>query len=306
MTSGHDGETDAAQEDNVALSATGALTVIGQVGSVMELQPVQLDARALLKALMPVWQWSDMIMQQNQRSANGALAKREYFNEIPAPDGQIEKAWRELFVVQLQGQHYVPDHETLYQAWKQAMHRFEIDGAIGTVIGSKNFSNVGNVPEDDLDDGETEVLNAVRSAIWWSPLLRKPTETAIGLDETTDIDRAMTTAWVGKLVLQHMAHGEEFVDVQQFTTSWRDLLPEKWGSGVVIEALGKECYQLETNMDGVRMIRWTRAATGGVTDSVVNKKGGRESMAMEMKAGSGTGSKRKWHEKFKASRNVKK
>ena len=305
VANGHNGETDAASEDDeVARSPTGALSAIGQVSSVLELQAVQLDVRALLRGVVPVWHWNDTAMTDR---AGRAVSKREIFDQIPAPDGRIEHAWRELFAFQLQGRGYVPDHETLCQAWRQVMHRFEIvDGGKGAVLGAKNFLHGGNTCEDDLNDGERELLDEVRSAIWWSPLLRKPTEKAAGQDEDGELDQEATAAWVGKLVLSHMASGDKVVDAEQFMIAWRNLLPEQWGSGIGFDSVDQERYQLETNVDGVNMIRWTGGEPGRAVDGIPREKGGLESVAKDSKPAAGTVGKRKWHEKFKDSRTVRK
>jgi hypothetical protein len=267
---------------------------------------VQLDVRALLKGMVPVWKWNDMIMLDIHRRASGAVSKKDFFDQIPAPDVQIAHAWRELFMFELEGRGHMPDHETLYQAWTKAMHLFEIDGGLGAVLGARNFLEVGHILEDDLSDGERKLLDAVRSAIWSSPLLRKPAETAMGQDEIVELDGRATTAWVGKLVLRHMADGDKFVDAEQFLTSWRNLLPEKWGSGVGIDVLDQESYQLETKIDGVSLIRWTGRETGRAMEGTAKGKGGLESVSKDSKPGAGSVGKRKWHEKFKDSRNAKK
>jgi len=75
---------------------------------------------------------------------------------------------------------------------------------------------VGNTCEDDLNDGERELLDEARRVIWWSPFLRKHTETQMERDEIGELDRELTTAWVGELVLQHMANGDRAVDIEQF------------------------------------------------------------------------------------------
>jgi hypothetical protein len=154
------------------------------------------------------------------------------------------------------------------------------------------------------EDDNRELLEVVGRSIWWSPVLRKPTETATRQDEDGQLDEAITTAWVGKLVLQHMASGDKSVDVEQFMTVWRNLLPEKWVRGVGIDVLGQGSYQLETSLDGVAMIR-TGVGSGRATDSSAKEKGGLESVAEDPNARAGTTGKRKWHEKFKDSRNVK-
>lgn len=276
------------------------------MSSVLELQPVHLDVRALLKGVVPVWRWNDMIMLDMHRKVGRAVSKREFFDQIPAPDGQIEHAWRELFAFQLEGRAYVPDQEMIYRAWKQVMHKFNIDGGLRTVVSAENFLDADSVLEDDLNDGERVLLDLVRNSIWWSALLRGPTGTAMGQDDSAELDRLTTTAWVGKLVLQHMAKGDNSVDAEQFITSWRNLLPEKWDGGVAIDTLDKESYELETNVDGVSMIKWTGRESGRATDAIAKDMGGLESVAKDSKSGTGPVGKKKWHEKFKDSRNVKK
>ena len=302
LTNGHNGETDAAHEDEDALSATGAVTGIGQVSSVLELQAVKLDVQALLRSLVPVWRWNDGVMLDRARST---LSKRELFDQVPASDEKIEHAWKELFAFQLNGRGYIPDANTLYQAWKQVMLRYILGEGIGAVLGAQNFLEAGNASEDDLDDGERELLQAVRYAIWWSPALRKPAETATNQDEIRKLDQVTTTAWVGKLVLHHMADGGKAIGTEQFTTSWRNLLPEQWGNGLGFDLLDQDSYQFRTDVSGQRVVEWIGEDSSSATSAVAKEKGGLEIVAKDAKTGAGTVGKRKWHEKFKDSRNVR-
>jgi hypothetical protein len=296
------GETDAAHEDEVALSATGALKAIGQVSSVLELKPVQLDVQGLLQSVVPVWKWSNTnTIDIDEVAANGvAVSKREIFDQVPAPEIQIEDAWRKLFAFEVRGHGYVPDQETLYRAWEEVMDIFVGEEGREAELSADIFLGGGYLCEDD----NRELLEVVGRSIWWSPVLRKPTETATEQEEDGQLDETITTAWVGKLVLQHMASGDKYVDVEQFMTVWRNLLPEKWGRGVGIDVLGPGSYELETSLDGVATIR-TGVETGRATDSSTKEKGGLESVAKDPNARAGTTGKRKWHEKFKDSRNVK-
>jgi Sister chromatid cohesion protein Dcc1 len=296
------GEADATQEDEVALSATSALKIIGQVNSVLELKPVQLDVQGLLQSMVPVWKWSNTnTIGLDEVAARGiAMSKREIFDQLPAPETQIEDAWRRLFAFEVGGHGYVPDQETLYRAWEEVMDIFVSEEGREAELSAGIFLGGGYLCEDD----NRELLEAVRRSIWWSPVLRKPTGTAPGQYEDGELDETITTAWVGRLVLQHMANGDQSTGVEQFMTAWRNLLPEKWGRGVGIDVLGQGSYQLETSVDGVAKIR-TREGTDGATDSSTKEKGLLESVAKDPNARAGTTGKRKWHEKFKDSRNVK-
>jgi sister chromatid cohesion protein DCC1 len=296
------GEADAAHENEAALSATGALKAIGQVNSVLELKPVQLDVQGLLQSVVPVWKWSNAdTVDIDEVAANGvAVSKRDIFDQVPAPEIQIEDAWRKLFAFEVRGHGYIPDQETLYRAWEEVMDIFVGEEGREAELSAQIFLGGGYLCEDD----NRELLEVVGRSIWWSPVLRKPTETATGQDEDGQLDETTTTAWVGKLVLQHMASGDKSVDVEQFMTVWRNLLPEKWGRGVGIDVLGQGSYQLETSLDGVAMIR-AGVESGRARDSSTKEKDGLESVVKDPNARAGTTGKRKWHEKFKDSRNVK-
>lgn len=293
---------DAAGEDGIALSATGALTATGQVNSVLELKAVQLNVWGLLKELIPVWQWNDMAMLDIHQRVGWSLSKREFFDRIPAPDGQVERAWRELVAFELEGRGYVPGPETLYQAWRQVMHKFNADGAFREVVGAENFLEA--LWEDDLNDGERELINLVRSAIWRSPFLRKPTGIAMEHEGIGDLDLVLTASWVGELVLQHMAKGDNIVHADQFMADWRNLVPERWSNGLEFDMLEYDSYQLETDGDGLRIVRWLGEDGCRATNAVARGNGGLESMAKDLEPGTGPIGKRKWHEKFKDSRKV--
>jgi sister chromatid cohesion protein DCC1 len=296
------GETDATHEDGFAPSAISALKAIGQVKSVLELKPVQLDVQGLLQSVVPVWKWSNTeTIGIDEVATNGvAVSKEEIFDQLPAPETQIEDAWRRLFAFEVRGYGYIPDQETLYRAWKEVMDIFVGEEGREAKLSADIFLGGGHLREDD----NRELLEVVRRSIWWSPVLRKPRGTATGQDEDGELDETITTAWVGQLVLQHMAGRDQPVSVEQFMVVWRNLLPEKWGRGVGIDALRQESYRLETSVDGVAMIK-TGLRTGRAADSSTKETGGLESVTRDPNARAETAGKRKWHEKFKDSRNVK-
>lgn len=270
----------------------------------LELKAVQLDVWALLKGLVPVWQWNDIMMPDNQNKTGVAMSKGELFNQIPAPENQIEHAWRELFAFQLQGRGYVPAQDTLYHAWTQVMDKFNMDGGFRPGLGPEDFLEAAS--EDDFNDGESELLNLVRSAIWRSPVLRKPADIAMQQNDIGELDRAITTAWVGRLVLQYMSKDGKAVDAGQFISKWRNLLPEKWSSDLGFDLLNQDSYHLEVGADGVKSIRWAGEGSGRETNGAAKEKDGLGSLARDTKPAAGAVGKRKWHEKFKDSRNVKK
>ena len=319
---GHSGKTDAACQEEVAVPATGALTVVGQVSSVLEVHAVQIDVRAQLKTLVPVWQWADGMgtVVPLDRTARRCWTKMELFDQLPAPEGQLEHAWRELFAFELHGRSFAPDHKTLFQAWKQAMLRFTLNGGSGAVVGAQNFLEADDTTsEHDLTDSETELLDAVRRAIWWSPRLRKPTETTTPQDDIGELEQATTTAWVGKLALRNTAkdhdddndNDDQAVDAEQFMTSWRNVLPEKWGLGLELDLMEPDTFQLGTDPYGRRTIKWLPGEdsdSAGAAGVGRKEKAGLESGVAKASTTRPTGplaGKRKWHDKFQASRNVK-
>ena len=269
----------------------------------LELHAVQLDVRALVRALLPVWQWNDMDVLDVARRG---FSKKELFDQVPAPDVQIEHAWRELVAFQFKGGAYVPDYETLYQAWKEVMLRFTLNRGLGVMVGAKDFLEVDNTTGDDLDDGERELLDAVRCAIWWSPSLRKAPETAAKQDQIGELDQERTTGWVGKLVLRHITNSGKGVDAEQFMASWRNLLPERWGVDLGFDLLEQDSYQLGPDLNGQRVIKWTGEDNCTATSAMTGGNDGLASVAKDSKTGTGLVGKRKWHEKFKDSRNIKK
>jgi hypothetical protein len=96
------------------------------------------------------------------------------------------------------------------------------------------------------------------------------------------------------------------VDAEQFMTRWRDLLPEKWDDEVQVNLLNPNRYRLEAGVDGVKSIRWVGDDPNREVVVVGKERDGLGSSAKDIKPVGGAAGKRRWHEKFKDSRNAEK
>ena len=258
----------------------------------LELQPVSYDIISELRRVLPVWITNDVIGSENIRgSGRPPLSMQSVLEHIPAPDADIKAAMSELFVVELAGQLYIPDAKTLLEAWRSAVPNFNLRGtALHETLHAEDFLDV---------DGDDEVLAMTKRAIYDAPTPVLPSDEGRRLVGTrfTEDGGAKTAAWVGCLLLETLNDSSSVVE---FTTSWRNLLPESWGPSVELGNLPATTY--ETQGEGTEMtIRWT-----GRRFADQDLKGTSVSATVDPTNDPQPSAKRNWHEKFRDSRNMKK
>lgn len=126
-------------------TASSALSAIAQVGSILELIPTTCDAEAHLKRLVPDYE-EEGNSSPEDLEALSSVSKQEIFAEIPAPDSQIENAWRRLCCFEAYGRCYRPSDRLLLTAWIQLLEYSTIKGL------SLNRTKSGRVKELLVDD----------------------------------------------------------------------------------------------------------------------------------------------------------
>lgn len=323
-----EGDGEEGIDQGIINTAPSAITAISQVGTVLELQKVEYDVVAHLRRVLPVWGQGTIV------GATGPdVKKKEVFDQIPAPDAWIEEAWRMLFVMELDenGQDegdspvFIPDTETLLEAWEDAMRGFVLGGG-PRGMGNERVLEARDFLEDDEDAKRALSIGtrAAKRAIWRSPVLRGVGQGDGEIGEALEpLYQKATTKWVGELIMG--SEGEKVVSEnegnskgQRFLERLWQLLPESWADGVKFGEKGAGqswgfVIEEEEGKLGGSMVTWREtdggAAAGpegterpGAKGSQAKKSGQEAKGAAAAAPGLG---KRKWHDKFKESRNIK-
>ncbi|KAF7186477.1 hypothetical protein HII31_12179 [Pseudocercospora fuligena] len=226
--------------------------------------PTTQAAEPYIKAALPVY------------SSNGnygsavPVTKAELFSHIPLSQAQCQIGWLNLACFESQDPQgcYVPSAKVKNEIWQLAVTAATADG----------ISLTDPYPTDDLpafamdicQDWPTELVSSVLKA---TSLLNE-----VGHFE---IDEGRAVRFTGLNLLQAKSEGRA-IEATGFLRAWRDLLPEAWREKCEFAAL-QGFYALQ---DGGSMIKYVDSAPATTATT--------ESKSL--------GAKRKWHEKFAASR----
>lgn len=271
-------DADAGQENVV-------LTAIAKTDSILELISTIVDIEAHLQKLLPTF-GQEQLMRLFEKG--GELTQlddeqddgyKSVASQIPAPDRSILKLWRHMCVsryprasASLQEQHFIPTVQLLEAAWKSAFAAYNI-----------RAGGMGDMKKIDFeDDGEgVDEMVQVKAAVW----------NYLVSDDGSSLDREKTVTWVLRTLWEFMSTSAKMATIQNSTELedfWRDQLPREWKTAVTIDKLEAGTYEIYTD-GGINMCRWTeKSRTTPIIQAVTAKPG-----------------KRKWHEKFRESRNVK-
>jgi hypothetical protein len=272
---------DSADED-IDMIDTGQhaaiMTAIAKTDSMLELLPATIDIEGYLCKLLPTYN-QDQLAQHFENGSTQSFDEeqddsRSMFSQIPTPDTSIRKAWKQLCVsrspqlsAEARIQYFIPTAQLLESAWKSVYAAYSI-----------RTSGKGAMTRDDFeDDGDDELLT-VKMAIW--DLLRSD----------DGLNRTKTVAWVVRVLWDVVgtsgASGK--VSRDDLEDIWRNHLPWEWIHDATIDKLEAGTYELYTD-GGQELVRWIdRSHTVRAVQPAVAKPG-----------------KRKWHEKFRESRNMK-
>lgn len=205
------------------------------------------------------------------------ISKRELFSHIPLSQAECDKGWRELACFESQDPpgSYTPSAQVKAEVWQSAMtvavaDRFEVDSPFPE----------NEVPPFAIDlpgDWPHELVKGVFSSV--SRLMP-------GGHLAVDQQRAVFFAGVNLL---HAKSEGRAIDATSFLKSWRDAMPEVWRDKCEFTVLQGH-YSLMDNAKSLKYVDTTAAATAAL-----------EATAKEAKS---LGAKRKWHEKFRASKKT--
>ncbi|KXT00490.1 hypothetical protein AC578_4062 [Pseudocercospora eumusae] len=209
-------------------------------------------------------------------SSNGNYAsavpvtKTELFSHIPLSQAECEESWSELAC--FESQHppgcYVPSAKVKAEIWQRAVTAATADG----------INLTDPFPADDLPAFAMDICQD-----WPAELVSSVLKGASNLTPGGHfaIDETKAVRFTGLNLLQVKSEGRA-IEATGFLRAWRDLLPEAWRAKCEFAAL-QGFYALQ---DGGSMIKYADSAPATTATT--------ESKSL--------GAKRKWHEKFAASR----
>lgn len=202
-----------------------------------------------------------------------AITRAELFSHIPLSQAECEESWAELACFESQDPMgcFIPSGKVKAEVWQLAVTAAAADG-----INLTDPFPANDVPAYALDLCQDFPVGLVSS------VLKSASSPTPG--GHLAIDEAKAIRFAGLSLLQAQSEGKA-IEATGFLKTWRDLVPEAWREKCEFTAL-KGSYVLQDNGSMIKYIdnSPTTAATGAATES------------------KSLGAKRKWHEKFAASR----
>ena len=248
------------------------LEAISQSNFTLELQAANdVSAASHIQAILPVYASTGHYQSSNP------ISKAVLFSHIPASESECEKAWRDLACFELDGEALVPSASVKTLAWR-AIFDAATEGGIDLTA--------------PLHEKQQSTLTDVNASQW-------PQETSLALLRSVSgtieanellLDEKKCARMVGQALLKDRA-GRTAVAKATFTADWADRLPEKWRGSAQLSLL--EGYY--KTQDGGIMFH-----DGVDADTDASTPGGKA----PAEAKSALGAKRKWHEKFRASKKT--
>ncbi|CAK1358501.1 unnamed protein product [Cercospora beticola] len=207
----------------------------------------------------------------------GYATKRELFSHIPLSDAECEAGWRQLACFESTDPPgcFVPSAKVKAEVWQSAMTAAVADG----------FDVCSPFPENDIPayaidlpgDWPRDIVIGVFASV---------SSSTPGGHLAVDGEKAVRFA--GVTLLQAKSEGRA-IEATGILKAWRDAVPEAWRSKCEFAVL-QGYYSIEDNAKSIRYV-----------DTTANVKIAVEASAKEAKS---LGAKRKWHEKFKASKKT--
>lgn len=245
---------------------------VAKIDTTIELLPTSGSSAApYIKAALPTY------ASTGNYGTAAPISKRELFSHIPLSQAECEEGWRELacFESQAPAGSYIPSAKVKAEVWQSAM----------TVAVADGFEVDSPFPENDIPPFAIDLPGE------W------PHELVVGIFSSVSkptpgghlaVDQQRAVFFAGVNLLQAKSEGRA-IDATSFLKSWRDVVPEAW-RGKCAFAILEGYYSLMDNAKSVKYVDTTAAATAAL-----------EATAKEAKS---LGAKRKWHEKFRASKKT--
>jgi len=251
------------------------LRAIAQPQTTLEVLPTKIrSATSHLSATLPAY------TSTGHYSTSEAISKAQCFASLPFSEAECERSWTELACFELSdGQHaVVPSAQVIILVWEVLLETATARGVDLTApVNAHALSDAG------VDDNgwPQELSRAVLQSV--AAEASKANE--------LQLDPQICAKSVGRSTLKILSDEQRGpVSVSLFKSRWADLLPEAWRHLANLTLL-EGSYQLEPDASHLRYYErsGTDASANGTTST---------------EAKSTLGAKRKWHEKFRASKKV--
>ncbi|CZT14685.1 uncharacterized protein RCC_00658 [Ramularia collo-cygni] len=251
---------------------TGIETV-AKCSSTIELLPTKKQSAApYIKAALPTY------VSTGKYSSQNSTSRAELYSHIPLSQAECELGWSELACFESTSPQgcFVPSGQVKVQIWQAAITAATAEGTDLSSSFSKN--DIPGYAVDLAEDWPTDLVAAVFAGVS-QPIA----ETIVAVDKEKCIQ------FVGLSLLQARSEGRP-TETAAFLKAWRDLMPESWRASCQLPVL-KGSYTVQPGGNSITH-----------TASVVDAKGAIVSPNDENETKTTLGAKRKWHEKFRASK----
>lgn len=263
------------------------------------------DVHGLLRRHLHTWSGASSLGQDREPLASSE--KASIFSDIPCPDRDIARAWKDLGAIETTFTDHraclKPSAVAARDGWKALVQGCVAEGV--DLSTEMSFESTLKAYEPRLNGAEKVVEVEILSAML--ECLEEPTTQGFRLS------REKTVRWVGAKILQ-AAYEERAswtletgnphkIDVSAFLASWRDMLPEPWRDDAKLPALGLQRhgrYQIAEDGNSIQFWEGVGDESFLFNTSKMEESGGSELAAKTANSAVG---KRKWHEKFKAARD---
>ncbi|KAK5121414.1 hypothetical protein LTR85_005246 [Meristemomyces frigidus] len=260
-------------ESDVDGPPTSGLQAVAESDSTLELilvPPHVNNAKSQIRALLPTYSSTGHYALKDLRT------KEQLFADIPFSEMECEGAFEYMACFQLEDPPgcFIPSGQAKVQAWKSIL---EEAAALSLDLTTPLSA--------------TQAVNIISSTTDLPPALVKAVRDAVSIKDpyptsTTTVDETNCVRFVGLSQLEASTQGRGATSKADFMSAWKDLLPEKW-RGTASLALLKDQYVLENDGRDI-------AFAGSTAEA-------RTAPSMAVPA---AGTKRKWHDKFRASKKT--
>lgn len=258
-------------EDEIGGLPRTGIEAVAKCESTIELLPTATQSAApFIKAALPVFSSTGNYSSQKN------ISKAELFSHIPLSEAECELGWSELacFESTNPAGSFVPSGKVKAQIWDAA---FTVAVAERTDLALPfSATDIPNYATELVQEWPAELVAAIFASVSKS-----------SSEGTLVVDKEKCIRFVGISHLSAKSEGRP-TDTKTFLKAWKDSVPEDWRPECQLSVL-KGSY---TTQDGGSTITYI--------SSTIDAKGAIASAANEAK--SSLGAKRKWHEKFRASK----
>ena len=217
------------------------------------------------------------------------ISKLTLLTNLPISYDEFEKSWADMCAFEIDGQAWRPSAQSLVGVWKTIMSASTVQG-----IDIAHQFRINDVCETvEVDGYPREMVTAVLqklSTVYSSP------------SYSTSLDMDKCICWVGTAMLE--ALGQQTTPISNFQEDWRNELPEQWRSSATLDILKVSFIMnslshfilISTQGSYVQPTPTTIRIDFHGSDSTLSTSSSPSVASRPDKT------VRKWHEKFKATR----